>query len=255
MHVTSGQQVQSWNLICRMLSSTDLLQSNRKTWDEVNIPVHTIHIDIHTFAHGSGSPDREENDTSCRKFRCLQGLLPTAARFFFACKAGSRVAFDEAAWSSIFTSFLEVLTIWLDLLCCTICDQLFNAISDCVNLSLSGLLTRETQSKVLLLYTEVKFGSEWPPRCIPMHFSALRSLTQPLLDCILYLTLTQYPYDPGTLPSSANQCVLGKVYLRSNLSRVHRSEVWLGMANQSIYYNFVSLGLIRGVNRQCVWKF
>ena len=54
-----------------------------------------------------------------------------------------------------------------------------------------------------------------------MHFSASRSLTQPLLGCIrmLYLTLTQYPYDPGTLPSSANQCILGKVYLRSNLSR------------------------------------
>ncbi len=52
-----------------------------------------------------------------------------------------------------------------------------------------------------------------------MHFSASRSLTQPLLDCILYLTLTQYPYDPGTLPSSANQCILGNVYLRSNLSR------------------------------------
>ncbi len=26
---------------------------------------------------------------------------------------------------------------------------------------------------------------------------------------ILYLTLTQYPYDPGPLPSSANQCMLG----------------------------------------------
>ncbi len=52
-----------------------------------------------------------------------------------------------------------------------------------------------------------------------MHFSALRSLTQPLVDCILYLTLTQYPYDPGTLPSSANQCILGNVYLRSHLSR------------------------------------
>jgi len=32
-----------------------------------------------------------------------------------------------------------------------------------------------------------------------------------LLDCILYLM--QYPYDPGMLPSSANQCILGKVYL------------------------------------------
>jgi len=56
-------------------------------------------------------------------------------------------------------------------------------------------------------------------QCIPMHFSALRSLTQPLLDCRLYLTLTQYPYDSGTLPSSANQCILGNVYLRFNLSR------------------------------------
>ncbi len=32
-----------------------------------------------------------------------------------------------------------------------------------------------------------------------MHFNASRSLTQPLLDCILYLT--QYFYDSGTLPS------------------------------------------------------
>ena len=49
-----------------------------------------------------------------------------------------------------------------------------------------------------------------------MHFNASRSLTQTLLDCILYLTLTQYFYDPDTLPSSANQCILGTVYLRSN---------------------------------------
>ncbi len=56
----------------------------------------------------------------------------------------------------------------------------------------------------------VKLASE-------MHFNALRSLTQPLLDCILYLT--QHPYDPGTLPGSADQCILGNVYLRSNLSR------------------------------------
>jgi len=56
-----------------------------------------------------------------------------------------------------------------------------------------------------------------------MHFSASCSLTQPLLDCILYLQLTQYPYDPGTLPSSANQCIFGNMYLRSNLSRKHRA--------------------------------
>ncbi len=31
--------------------------------------------------------------------------------------------------------------------------------------------------------------------------------------------LTQHFYDLGTLPSSANECVLGKVYLRSNLSK------------------------------------
>ncbi len=35
-------------------------------------------------------------------------------------------------------------------------------------------------------------------------------------NCMLYLT--QYVYDPGTLPSSTNQCVLGNLYLRSHLS-------------------------------------
>ena len=40
---------------------------------------------------------------------------------------------------------------------------------------------------------------------------------QPLLDCMLYLT--QYPYGPGTSPSSANRCILGNMNLRSNLSR------------------------------------
>jgi len=58
-----------------------------------------------------------------------------------------------------------------------------------------------------------------------LHFSALSSLTQPLLGCRLYLPLTQYPYDPGALPSSANQCILGKMYLRSNLSRTGFSSV------------------------------
>ena len=49
---------------------------------------------------------------------------------------------------------------------------------------------------------------------------ASQCIAQPnttLLDCILYPM--QYLYDPGTLPSSANQCILGKVCLRSNLSR------------------------------------
>ena len=38
---------------------------------------------------------------------------------------------------------------------------------------------------------------------------------QATLDCTLYLM--QYPYDPGISPSSANYCILGKVYLRFNL--------------------------------------
>ena len=48
-----------------------------------------------------------------------------------------------------------------------------------------------------------------------IHFSALRSLTQPCLTayCVLHIT-----YDPGISPGSANQCILGDVYLRSNLS-------------------------------------
>ena len=55
------------------------------------------------------------------------------------------------------------------------------------------------------------------PRCISMHFTALRSLTQPCMTayCILHNT-----YDPGISPGSANQCILGDVYLRSNLSRI-----------------------------------
>jgi len=47
-------------------------------------------------------------------------------------------------------------------------------------------------------YMTVNMASE-------MHFNAFnasRSLTQPLFDCMLYLT--QYLYDPGISPSSAN---------------------------------------------------
>jgi len=47
-----------------------------------------------------------------------------------------------------------------------------------------------------------------------MLFNASRP-TQPLLDCIL---LWQNIL-PSILPSSANQCILGNMYLRSNLSR------------------------------------
>ncbi len=52
-----------------------------------------------------------------------------------------------------------------------------------------------------------------------MHFNAFQCIAQPntvLHDCILYLP--QY-YDPGISPGSANQCILGGVYLRSNISR------------------------------------
>ena len=56
------------------------------------------------------------------------------------------------------------------------------------------------------------------------------SLTHPLLDCMLYLT--QYLCDPGMLPSSANQCILGNVYLRSNLPREH-----LKMQGQALHEN------------------
>jgi len=74
-----------------------------------------------------------------------------------------------------------------------------------------------SQRQPLRLFSQQLSTSAFLHDCkysLPMHFNASRSLTQPLLDCMLYLT--QYPYDPGTLPSSANQCILGNVYLRSN---------------------------------------
>ncbi len=67
-----------------------------------------------------------------------------------------------------------------------------------------------------------------------MHCSASRSLTQPLFDCIriLYPALTQYPYEPGTLPGSAHQCITGNVYLRSNLAREHALHVMMDQAEE-----------------------
>ncbi len=47
-----------------------------------------------------------------------------------------------------------------------------------------------------------------------MHFNALRSLTQP---CMNAHWLHHYTYDSGTSPGSANKCIFGDVYLRSNL--------------------------------------
>ncbi len=50
-----------------------------------------------------------------------------------------------------------------------------------------------------------------------MHFIALRSPTHPFMTayCLYHNT-----YDPGISPGSANQCILGDMYLRSNRSRV-----------------------------------
>ena len=56
-----------------------------------------------------------------------------------------------------------------------------------------------------------------------MHFNASHSLTQSLLDCILHLTLIQYPYDPGTL-RSASRCLLGKVYLIQPIEEMGRMD-------------------------------
>ena len=62
-----------------------------------------------------------------------------------------------------------------------------------------------------------------------MHFSALRGLTQPCLTayCILHIT-----YDPGISPGSANQCILGDMYLRSNLSRKRQSDTEVTLKRQ-----------------------
>ena len=63
-------------------------------------------------------------------------------------------------------------------------------------------------------YMTVKIASE-------MHSNAFQCIAQPdtTFACYCILYLTQHLYDPGTLPSSANQSILGKVYLRSNVSR------------------------------------
>ena len=59
--------------------------------------------------------------------------------------------------------------------------------------------------------------------------SAFQCIAQPnmtLLDCILYPM--QYLYDPGVSSSSANQCSLGNLYLKSDLSRKEnlKSALW-----------------------------
>ena len=59
--------------------------------------------------------------------------------------------------------------------------------------------------------------SESCPR-VPDSENTLRRIARPnttLLDCTL--NLTQHFYDPGILPSSANQCNVGEVYLKLDL--------------------------------------
>ncbi len=46
-----------------------------------------------------------------------------------------------------------------------------------------------------------------------MHFNALRGLTQP---CMTVYCIYHNTYDPGILPGSANQYILGDMCLRSN---------------------------------------
>ena len=99
---------------------------------------------------------------------------------------------------------------------------------------------------------------KWPPTCIPMHFSASRSLTQPLLDCILYRTQIRYPYDPGALAGCATRCILGKVYLRSNLSskrsqpRVDSQCGQLAMTHQLLAEEELTLLACRNVRPRAI---
>jgi len=59
------------------------------------------------------------------------------------------------------------------------------------------------QQTPLLLSQQLMLLSMTANVASEMHFNTLCSLTQPYLaDCILYLM--QYLYDPGILPSSAN---------------------------------------------------
>ncbi len=44
----------------------------------------------------------------------------------------------------------------------------------------------------------------------------------------------QYPYDPGNLPGSANECTHGKVHLRSNLSRSALGDVTPGFTTERL---------------------
>ncbi len=69
------------------------------------------------------------------------------------------------------------------------------------------------------LRTERKSAYLCNPMSLHMHFNASRSLRQTFawLRAIQHKIPTMY--DPSTLPSSANQCMLGNVYLRSNSSR------------------------------------
>jgi len=60
--------------------------------------------------------------------------------------------------------------------------------------------------------------------------SALRSLTQPCMTASDCQILT---YDPGIPPGSANQRILGDVYLRSNPPREWQRQACIQTCNQN----------------------
>ena len=68
------------------------------------------------------------------------------------------------------------------------------------------------------------------------HFHSWRNVTQP---CLMKQCIWCNLCDPGILPSSANKCVLGNVYLRSNVTRTHigSCELWLGVFAVKLAYS------------------
>ena len=137
------------------------------------------HTNIHMFADGM----RRE----WLKLQRVQGLGFTAnCCEVVLCTAGSCVASDEAAWSTLCWSFLEVLTIWLYLLHCTVCDQLMQC-----NLGLCPFVSlRPTEQGELRATTGVKFGSEWQKQRTAMsheaHVARSRFICEGNTDVISY---------------------------------------------------------------------
>ena len=112
-------------------------------------------------------------------------------------------------------------------LCCFILTMIeliqssFNTAESCshASLLLGSLSLSAPAGKISRAILQLHNASP-APQCFSsstMLLNAYCSLTHPLLDCTLYLT--QYLCAAGTLPSSANDCILGNVYLGSNSSR------------------------------------